>query len=223
MRNKLRLLPPLPVGEGTGIRRLVIYPLSLWERAGVRVPFASRPGPHPPSPSGRGDRNQTVGDLPPLPVGEGWGEGPVCLAAWPSPSPSPCGRGDRNDTVGDLPPLPVGEGWGEGPVCLAAWPSPSPSPSGRGDRNQMAGDYAQVSARGGEWEPDCVQNWCSYSIYTLRGLLEVFDGWDWRWDDRLGSDSAAAGSTVDPADGGAAFTVVAGLPGGSSAAALAPA
>ena len=50
----------------------------------------------------------------------------------------------------------------------------------------------------------------------------MFDGWDWRWDDRLGSDSAAAGSTVDPADGAAAFTVVAGLPGGSSAAAPAP-
>ena len=50
-------LPPLPRGEGTGIRRLVIYPLSLWERAGVRVPFVSRPGPHP----------------HPLPVGEGTG------------------------------------------------------------------------------------------------------------------------------------------------------
>ena len=82
-----------------GFRRLIRHPLNV-------LPDSIR---HP--------------QLPPLPVGEGWGEGqinhPLRRLAGLDPVPnqplptSTCRTPIRHQR---LPPLPVGEGWGEGPI-----------------------------------------------------------------------------------------------------------
>jgi hypothetical protein len=80
--RKGRSHPPLPLGEGT--QGMVAFPLSLWERE-------LKGRSHSPSPSGRG--NSRDGRIPPLPLGEGRGEGiqPEGKACSPFTSPSHLG------------------------------------------------------------------------------------------------------------------------------------
>ena len=150
MRNKLRLLPPLPVGEGTGIRRLVIYPLSLWERAGVRVPFASRPGPHPhPLPRGEGTGIRRLG-IYPLSLWERAGVR-VPFASRPGPHPHPLPRGEGTGIRRlVIYPLSLWERAGvRVPFASRPGPHPHPLPRGEGTGIRWQG-IMRRSPQGGE-------------------------------------------------------------------------
>ncbi len=90
--------------EGRPLQRSSPYPLSLWERAGVRASawhqrfLTLAPHPHP-SPKGRESRNEVVSLLLPLPLGEARGEGSEWrqrfLMLAPHPTLSPKGRGSQ--------------------------------------------------------------------------------------------------------------------------------